>query len=53
VSTPLTWDEVDAATRHRDLDALTFEAADVIARFDEHGDLFAGALELEQDLPAA
>jgi bifunctional non-homologous end joining protein LigD len=38
VSTPLTWDEV---ADRRD---LVFTAADVLARLDEHGDLFAGML---------
>lgn len=52
VSAPLTWDEVDAATRHRDVDALSFEAADVVARYDEHGDLFVAAADVEQELPS-
>jgi bifunctional non-homologous end joining protein LigD len=47
VSTPLMWDEVEAG----DPDALVFEAADVIARVEEHGDLFAPVAELEQRLP--
>jgi bifunctional non-homologous end joining protein LigD len=38
VSTPLRWDEVEAAS---DVRALTFTASDVIARIAEHGDLFA------------
>ena len=37
VSTPLAWDEVEAG----DPDALVFEADDVLARVEEHGDLFA------------
>lgn len=36
VSTPLTWDEVDRAG------ALSFTAADVLRRVEEHGDLLAG-----------
>ena len=47
VSTPLTWDEVEAG----DPDALVFEAEDVLARVEEHGDLFAPVEELEQELP--
>jgi bifunctional non-homologous end joining protein LigD len=47
VSTPLSWDEVEAG----DPDALVFEAEDVLARVEEHGDLFAPVAELEQRLP--
>ncbi len=48
VSTPLSWDEVEAG----DPDALVFEAEDVLARVEEHGDLFAPVAELEQRLPS-
>ncbi len=48
VSTPLTWDEVEGATEPAD---LTFEAADVLERCEQHGDLFAPVVELEQALP--
>jgi bifunctional non-homologous end joining protein LigD len=51
VSTPLSWDEVEDATHHRDAERLAFETADVLARVDQHGDLFAPVLELEQELP--
>ena len=47
VSTPLSWDEVEAG----DPDALVFEADDVLVRVEEHGDLFAPVAELEQRLP--
>ena len=47
VSTPLDWDEVEAA----DTDALVFEAGDVLERVEERGDLFAPVVELEQRLP--
>jgi bifunctional non-homologous end joining protein LigD len=50
VSTPVTWDEVRAA---RTVDDLTFEAADVLRRVDEQGDLFAPVLSLVQKLPGA
>jgi bifunctional non-homologous end joining protein LigD len=49
VSTPVTWDEVEAGAAGDD--ELVFETADVLARIDEHGDLFAPVLELEQSLP--
>jgi bifunctional non-homologous end joining protein LigD len=45
VSTPLAWEELD------DPAALVFETADVLERFEEHGDLFAPVVELEQELP--
>jgi bifunctional non-homologous end joining protein LigD len=48
VSTPLTWDEVRAARRPED---LAFEAADVLRRVEEQGDLFAPVLSLVQALP--
>jgi bifunctional non-homologous end joining protein LigD len=48
VSTPVSWDEVEAAA---DGEPLTFEASDVLDRIDEVGDLFADTLTLEQDLP--
>jgi bifunctional non-homologous end joining protein LigD len=50
VSTPVTWDEVRAA---RTVDDLTFEAADVLERVEEQGDLFAPVLSLVQRLPGA
>jgi bifunctional non-homologous end joining protein LigD len=48
VSTPLDWAEVEAG----DPDALVFEADDVLARAEEHGDVFAQVVELKQELPA-
>ena len=47
VSTPLAWEEVEAG----DPEALVFEADDVLARVEEHGDLFAPVEQLEQRLP--
>ncbi len=47
VSTPLDWDEVGAANP----DELVFEAADVLERVGERGDLFAPVAELKQRLP--
>lgn len=49
VSTPVTWDEVAAAA---DGAPLRFTAGEVLARVAEHGDLFAPAATLEQQLPA-
>jgi bifunctional non-homologous end joining protein LigD len=49
VSTPVTWDEVRAGADGDD--ELRFEAADVLERIAEHGDLFAPVLELKQTLP--
>jgi bifunctional non-homologous end joining protein LigD len=51
VSTPLTWDEVEAAAESSDPEALTFTSDDVLARVAEHGDLFAEVAVLEQELP--
>lgn len=48
-STPVTWDEVSDGA---DGEPLTFAAAEVLERIEEHGDLFAATLTLEQDLPA-
>jgi bifunctional non-homologous end joining protein LigD len=48
VSTPVTWDEVEAGAGGA---PLAFEAAEVLARIDEHGDRFADVLTVEQDLP--
>jgi bifunctional non-homologous end joining protein LigD len=45
VSTPLRWEELD------DPDSLVFEAADVLERVEEHGDLFAPVVEMRQELP--
>lgn len=50
VSTPVSWDEVDAAAGG---ESLSFEASDVLARLDAHGDLFADTLILEQEVPHA
>jgi bifunctional non-homologous end joining protein LigD len=47
VSTPVTWDEVGQG----DPDALVFEAEDVLARVEQHGDLFGPVATLKQQLP--
>jgi bifunctional non-homologous end joining protein LigD len=53
VSTPLTWEEVEAVLESRDPGDLVFTSADVLERVAEHGDLFAGVLDLRQTLPEA
>jgi bifunctional non-homologous end joining protein LigD len=53
VSTPLLWEEVEAVTESGDPDDLVFTAPEVLERVAEHGDCFAGVLELEQRLPDA
>jgi bifunctional non-homologous end joining protein LigD len=50
-STPLHWDEVESTADSGDADELRFEAGQVLERVEEHGDLFAPVLELEQELP--
>jgi bifunctional non-homologous end joining protein LigD len=51
VSTPLEWEEVEAALAAEDGDRLAFDHADVLARVEEKGDLFAPLLSERQDLP--
>ncbi|MGV1049811.1 MAG: non-homologous end-joining DNA ligase [Solirubrobacterales bacterium] len=50
-STPLRWEEVEAAADSGDGKPLVFEAGAVLERVEQHGDLFAPVLELEQELP--
>jgi len=52
VSTPVTWEEVRACHDSADQRRLVFEAADVLERVAEHGDLFAPVLSLGQEVPA-
>jgi bifunctional non-homologous end joining protein LigD len=52
VSTPVEWDEVEAALSARDPDALVFTSDDVLDRVERLGDLFAPLFELEQELPS-
>lgn len=49
VSTPVSWEEVSDAAEGTD--PLVFEAADVLERVERLGDLFAAAVDLEQQLP--
>jgi bifunctional non-homologous end joining protein LigD len=52
VSTPLTWDEVEAVAEKADPDLVVFEADAVLERVEREGDLFAPVTEVEQQLPA-
>jgi bifunctional non-homologous end joining protein LigD len=51
VSTPVAWEEVEAALRAEDAELLRFETADVLERVTDKGDLFADLLTTEQALP--
>ncbi len=52
-STPLRWEEVEETKDSGKPEDLRFTSDDVLARVEEHGDLFAPVLELEQELPSA
>ena len=51
VSTPVAWEEVEAAVEREDPGLLVFEMGDVLRRVAHSGDLFAEVLALEQELP--
>ena len=51
MSTPVAWEELEAALAAGDAAALRFEAGDVLARVARDGDLFAPVAELRQELP--
>jgi bifunctional non-homologous end joining protein LigD len=51
VSTPITWEEVEAGAQGK-RESLVFEAATVLDRVQRLGDLFAPLLTLKQELPA-
>jgi bifunctional non-homologous end joining protein LigD len=51
VSTPVTWDEVEAALSAGDAGALVFEWDEVLARIESRGDLFEPVLKRRQKLP--
>jgi bifunctional non-homologous end joining protein LigD len=51
VSTPVTWEEVEDCLAKKDPKLLVFEAAQVLERVKEHGDLFQPVLKLKQKLP--
>jgi bifunctional non-homologous end joining protein LigD len=52
VSTPVTWEEVEAALKKKNTRKLTFESDEVLKRIEKHGDLFAPVLKLKQKLPS-
>jgi bifunctional non-homologous end joining protein LigD len=52
VSTPLEWEEVEAALAGDDARALAFDHASVLDRVRDRGDLFAALLSEKQRLPA-
>jgi bifunctional non-homologous end joining protein LigD len=52
VSTPVSWDEVEAASRRRSGKVLVFEHHEALERIERDGDLFAPVLTLRQALPA-
>jgi bifunctional non-homologous end joining protein LigD len=52
VSTPITWKELETALKKKDPSLITFEAADVINRVKQKGDLYAPVLKLKQRLPS-
>jgi len=51
VSTPMAWDEVEAALEADEGDRLVFEWEEVLERVAERGDLFAPVTERRQELP--
>jgi bifunctional non-homologous end joining protein LigD len=51
VSAPVAWDEVERAVRKGSAAGLVLLADDVLARVEEHGDLFAPVLRERQRLP--
>jgi bifunctional non-homologous end joining protein LigD len=51
VSTPITWEEVRDCLEAEDPQRLVFDAAQVLARVAEEGDLFAPVLSLVQEVP--
>jgi len=51
VSTPVTWEEVEACAKNGSAGGLTFDSEAAVRRVEESGDLFAPLLELKQELP--
>jgi bifunctional non-homologous end joining protein LigD len=52
ISTPITWQELEAALRAGDPGCLVFKSETVLERIEKEGDLFAPVLTLKQRLPA-
>jgi bifunctional non-homologous end joining protein LigD len=53
VSTPVTWEELEALQKKKDRKRLVFTSEDTLARVEKHGDIFAPVLTLKQKLPKA
>ena len=51
VSTPVTWDEVEGASKGKKTGRLVFEFDAVLRRVESQGDLFSPVLTLKQKLP--
>ena len=51
VSTPVTWDELEAAAKQKDAARLFFVTEEVLDRVTKKGDLFEPVLKLKQKLP--
>jgi bifunctional non-homologous end joining protein LigD len=52
VSTPVSWQEVNAAVESRDPHSLSFDSDVVLKRVEKQGDLFTPVLTLRQRLPS-
>jgi bifunctional non-homologous end joining protein LigD len=52
VSTPISWEEVTLCRAERDPELLSFDTDQVLARFEEQGDVFAPLVSVKQSLPA-
>jgi len=52
VSTPVTWEEVEAVVRTKNATSLQFVSKEVLKRVEKAGDLFAPVLSLKQKLPS-
>ena len=52
VSTPVTWEEVEECLERAEPDFLSFLSDQVLARYEEMGDIFLPVQELKQTLPA-
>jgi bifunctional non-homologous end joining protein LigD len=52
VSTPVTWEEVEAVVRTKKATSLQFVSKEVLKRVEKAGDLFAPVLSLKQKLPS-
>ncbi|HEV3410370.1 MAG TPA: non-homologous end-joining DNA ligase [Chthoniobacterales bacterium] len=51
VSTPVSWEEVEACLQKKDPEMLTFTSDQVLQRVDKTGDIFAPVQTLKQKLP--